>query len=260
MLLDLMKKRLVIASEPEKQDKLNTGYIKLLTGKDRVKTRKCYGNEMIEFSINFRTILLCNDIPQVDDPSDQAYQRRLKCINFPFEFVDEPKEPHQKLIDHTLVVEDLKLEFIYLLFKYYKNYRQNGLPKNENILKFTEKVNNNNSPSLLFMQENTEPANTHIHTSKLYTEFKIWFRKNYPEDKLLSNRGFINNLRPKYHIYDSVKMPGIDHSTTGIKNLKMKIKNDDDLFNNNNNLNNNDNILDNNNNDINNDINNILDI
>jgi len=222
MLLDLMKKRLVVTSEPEKGDKLNTGYIKLLTGKDKAKVRKCHSNDMIEFTINFRTILLCNDIPIVDNPNDQAYQRRLKCINFPFEFVDNPKEPNQKLVDHSLIVEDLRLEFINLLLEYYSNYKKNGLPKNENILKFTEKVNSNNNIGLVFMNECTEEAPTHMHTCKIYEAFKEWFKINYPTEKIPSNREFINNIKQKYTICDSVRMKGTNGSTMGIKKIKIK--------------------------------------
>ena len=222
MLLDLMKKKIVIASEPEKTDKLNTGYIKLLTGKDKAKIRKCHSNDMIEFTINFRIILLCNKIPEVDDPNDIAYQRRLKCINFPIEFVENPTKENHKKIDHTLVVDDLKLEFIHLLIDYYSKYTKYGMPNSININNMTEAVKKNSNQCIIFMEEFTEYSVYNIHTSKLYEAFKNWFKLNYPNEKIMSNRGFINSIKNNYIIYDKVKMPNVSYSTTGIKNIQLK--------------------------------------
>ncbi len=44
---------------------------------------------MVEFTENFETFLICNDIPYCDD-IDNAFSKRLRCINFPTEFVLEP--------------------------------------------------------------------------------------------------------------------------------------------------------------------------
>ncbi len=39
-------------------------------------------------------LLICNDIPECDD-IDNAFSKRLRCINFPTEFVDNPKNENQ---------------------------------------------------------------------------------------------------------------------------------------------------------------------
>jgi hypothetical protein len=45
-----MKKRVVIASEPEKNAKLNSGFIKFITGRDSTTLRNCHSNDMIDFT------------------------------------------------------------------------------------------------------------------------------------------------------------------------------------------------------------------
>ena len=94
-LLSLSKKKIVIASEPEKNSKLNSGFIKFITGRDSTTLRNCHSNDMIEFTAKFETLLICNDIPDCDD-IDNAFSKRLRCINFPTEFVAEPKKQNQK--------------------------------------------------------------------------------------------------------------------------------------------------------------------
>jgi phage/plasmid-associated DNA primase len=100
-LLSLAKKRIVMASEPEKNSKLNSGFIKFITGRDSTTLRNCHSNDMIDFSPNFITFLICNDIPECDD-IDNAFSKRLRCINFPTEFVNDPKLEHQKKIDTSI--------------------------------------------------------------------------------------------------------------------------------------------------------------
>lgn len=89
---------------------------------------------------------------------------------------------------------------------------------------------NNTNTSLLFMEECTEQSNTHIHTSKLYESYKKWFSNNYPDDKLISNRAFINNIKTKYKLYDNVRVPGITSPSTGFKYIALKNNNSQDLF------------------------------
>ena len=181
-----------MASEPEKKEKLNTGYIKFLTGKDKIKTRLCHSNTMIEFTINFKIVMLCNEISDTDDPSDEAYWRRVKCINFPIQFVDNPIEPYQKKIDYNLNVEELKHEFLHLLIKYYNNYKINGLQQNDLVIKFTNDINANTNPCLVFMEQHTQESTNHLHTSKIYEKYKSWYKFNYPNDtpKMLNEKDY----------------------------------------------------------------------
>ena len=78
---------------------------------------------MIQFRPKFVTLFTCNDIPECDD-IDNAFSKRLRCINFPTEFVNDPKAENQKKIDVNINMNfDLwKMDFMLLLIEYYKNY------------------------------------------------------------------------------------------------------------------------------------------
>ena len=220
-LLSLMKKRIVIASEPEKNAKLNSGFIKFITGRDSTTLRNCHSNDMIDFTANFITLLICNDIPECDD-IDNAFSKRLRCVNFPTEFVNEPKKENEKKIDVNINknFDYWKLDFMLILIEYYKKYtKTHELKPTENILKWTNQYKEDTDLYLQFLNECTEDNNDgHIHCSTLYTSFKEWYKNNNPQNKIPSNKEFLNNIK-KHKDVRKIKIAGIPQ--WGIKNLKL---------------------------------------
>jgi phage/plasmid-associated DNA primase len=177
---------------------------------------------MIEFTARFETLLICNDIPDCDD-IDNAFSKRLRCINFPTEFVLDPKKENQKKIN-TDINENFdywKLDFMLLLIDYYKEYiKTKNLVATENILKWTNQYKENTDIYLQFLNECTEESATHMKTTEIYENFKQWFKLNNPNTKIPSNREFITNIK-KYKSLDHVRIE--KNIFYGIKNLQMKI-------------------------------------
>jgi P4 family phage/plasmid primase-like protien len=202
-LLSLANKRIVIASEPEKNSKLNSGFIKFITGRDSTTLRNCHSNDMIDFTAKFITLLICNDIPDCDD-IDNAFSKRLRCINFPTEFVAEPVKEYQKKINVNINqnFDFWKLDFMLLLIDYYKKYKQTlELKPTNNILKWTDQYKEDTDLYLQYLNECTEEkTETNIHCSTLYEVFKGWFKNNNPNTKIPSNKEFVANLRKHKNI------------------------------------------------------------
>jgi P4 family phage/plasmid primase-like protien len=197
-LLSLAKKRIITSSEPEKKEYLNSGFIKFLTGRDTTSLRTCHSNEIIKFKPKFITIFICNDIPECDD-IDKAFSKRLRCVNFPTEFVNEPIKENQKKINVNINknFDYWKLDFMLLLIEYYKKYtKTHELKATNEILKWTNKYEEDTDLYLQFLNECTEEnKDGHIHCSVLYESFKDWFKTNNPNTKIPSNKEFINNLK-----------------------------------------------------------------
>ena len=176
---------------------------------------------MIDFTANFITLLICNDIPDCDD-IDNAFSKRLRCLNFPTEFVNEPNKGNQKKIDVNINknFDYWKLDFMLLLIDYYKKYNEkNELKPTPEILKWTNQYQENTDLYLQFINENTEENKEgHIHCATLYDTFKFWFKNNNPNSKIPSNKEFINNLKK----YKNVCKVYVDNkSQLGIKNLQI---------------------------------------
>ena len=220
-LLSLSRKKIVVASEPEKNNKLNSGFIKFITGRDSTTLRNCHSNDMIEFTANFVTLLICNDIPECDD-IDNAFSKRLRCINFPTEFVMNPIKENQKLMNVNINnnFEYWKLDFMLLLIDYYKKYIvTHELKPTENILKWTNQYQEDTDLYLQYLNENTEKSNSHLKTFDLYDNFKTWHKIVMPNKSIPSNREFMLNMK-KYLIIEVVRIN--EKICRGIKNLKIK--------------------------------------
>jgi P4 family phage/plasmid primase-like protien len=228
-LLSLAKKKILITSEPEKNCKLNTGFLKFITGRDTTTLRKCHSNNMIEFSPKFLTFLICNDIPDCDD-IDNAFSRRLRCINFPIEFVDDPKTNMQKLMDTTINEKFInwRNDFMLLLISYYKKYSETKkLVPTPNILAWTNKYKEGTDLYLTYLNEQTEVYNKNIAFTELYEDFKMWFGVNNPGTLKPAYKEFKIGIE-KHKAVSRVRIG--EKIAMGIKKLKLidRIYDDDE--------------------------------
>jgi phage/plasmid-associated DNA primase len=179
---------------------------------------------MIKFTSNFITLLICNDIPDCDD-IDNAFSKRLRCINFPTEFVSEPIKDNQKKIDVNINknFDYWKLDFILLLIEYYKKYIEtHELKTTDKILKWTNNYKENADIYLQFLNEFVEETNNEndkIHCVDLYGIFKDWFKFNNPNTKIPSDREFVKNLRKYKNVEESVRIG--EKVKRGIKKNKL---------------------------------------
>jgi phage/plasmid-associated DNA primase len=150
--------------------------------------------------------LICNDIPDCDD-IDNAFSKRLRCINFSTEFVNEPIKENQKKINVNINknFDYWKLDFMLLLIEKYKKYREtHELKPTENILKWTNQYQEDTDLYLQFLNdcaEKTNDDNDKIHSTDLYITFKEWFKFNNPNVKIPSDREFSKNVK-KHVVFD----------------------------------------------------------
>ena len=217
-LLSLLKKRIVVASEPEKGDKLNSGFIKFITGNDIITLRNCHDNNMRDFKANFITLLICNEIPEVDE-MDPAFSKRLRCINFPTEFTQNPIKPHEKLLNPDLNLIPFKQDFMLLLIDYYKKLKYIKLETTEDILKWTNGYKEENDLYLTYLNERTKESEKSAHTSDLFEDFKQWFRNNNPHEKIPNHKTFVKGIHKHKEIHKSIKIN--NKVTFGIKHIEL---------------------------------------
>jgi phage/plasmid-associated DNA primase len=229
-LIQLSKKKIIIASEPEKNSKLNTGFIKFITGRDSTTLRNCHDNNPIIFSPTFTTILICNDIPDCDG-IDNAFANRLRCINFPSEFVinPNPKKPHQKLInvDINNNFDSWKMDFFLKLVEYHKlNFSTVGaiLLPTINVSKWTNLYKDKTDIYFDFLSESIRKSTKHIFISDLYDAFKMWFSNYYPNTKIPNKISFSSGIKVHYtieHVYIYVGVNNERVKKLGIKHIEL---------------------------------------
>lgn len=120
--IKLLHKRFAFLSEPEDGEKINIGLLKELTGSEEIVARGLY-QESVSFVMEAKLFLACNELPEIKG-EDTALWRRIRVIDFPSRFVDEPKDENEYKIDRTLpsrMREDLswRQTFMSILLEYY---------------------------------------------------------------------------------------------------------------------------------------------
>ena len=117
-------KRFACLQEPSKDEEINVGLMKELTGGDKIIARGLH-KDPVEFKPQFKMVLTCNTLPNVSS-DDRGTWRRISVVDFPSKFVDnpDPNEKYEFKIDDEL---DDKLKmwpeaFMFVLINYYRTY------------------------------------------------------------------------------------------------------------------------------------------
>jgi putative DNA primase/helicase len=91
----------VVAEEPDENQTFKDGFLKMLSGESEITCRLLHSNHVITYEAMFVVFLLCNGIPEFSS-IDNAIKRRIRIVPFPFNFVDNPTAPHERLKDPAL--------------------------------------------------------------------------------------------------------------------------------------------------------------
>ena len=200
-IVKLKGKRAVVASEPEQNQKINTGYLKMITGNDPIAARMLHSNNIVRFLPHFKLILLCNDIPVMDN-NDIGTWRRARIKEFPVTFCDNPRpgNKYEKPIDRTLKerIMDCKQEFILYLMEWFRHYDRIGrtLKPTDRINRMIQKHKKKSNTVLQFIEEKTEPAQGHgILLVDLYQKYMSWMRQDNPGEQPLIKSKVIEELQ-----------------------------------------------------------------
>jgi P4 family phage/plasmid primase-like protien len=118
--------RIMISSEPDADEKLQSAKIKSLTGLEEIHTRALYQDQQT-WTPHSTPILLCNEKPDFNK-FDKAIAQRVKIVPFTNKFVEQPKLPFERLLNDKLKVElnddkdaSIRQSFISILLEYYES-------------------------------------------------------------------------------------------------------------------------------------------
>jgi P4 family phage/plasmid primase-like protien len=127
-LVEARSKRIMMSTEPEKDDKLQVALLKKISGNDVIEARTLHCKNIVKYVPQFKLLLQMNTIPQLSG-IDGGVQRRFRIIDFPFKFVSEPKpNSNERLADPDVKLklcssEEWRNEFLYILIDAYSKIR-----------------------------------------------------------------------------------------------------------------------------------------
>lgn len=207
-LVRMKGRRFVTMQEPDEQVPLNTGLMKELASCEKITARDLYAGskQMIDFEIQARFHLACNDKPKVNS-TDGGTWRRLIVVDFPMKFIHDPKLPNELPIDESLVKKVVSdewatcfLSYLVALYKEGNGWRKITPPQevmmytneykeeSDNIAKFIREFIK--TPNL---EENPDqPIPDQVHWNTISESFKDWKSKEE-----ITGRATIGDLKKR---------------------------------------------------------------
>ena len=194
-------KRFGYFDEPNENERINVGLMKEYTGGDKIKARGLH-KDPIEFKPQFKLVLLCNELPKVP-PNDEGTWRRMEVTEYKSKFVDNPKEPHEFARDNYLSekIKRWKEVFLsWLIDKYYRIYKTNGITVPNEILKFTLEYKKTCDMYAEYLDEVLEKGTSTdvLSITELHEEFKLWHNENYNGEKIVPKAKFKQFIEKKF--------------------------------------------------------------
>lgn len=187
-LADKKGKRVLIMQEPDQDDELNVGFLKELTGQDKIMARALYGQPCY-YIPQFIPILACNKLPKIT--FDGGIDRRTRVVEHTQKFVDEPTKPNEHPKDPELrgKLKTWHKPFMWLLLNtYYPIYKKYGIEKLEPecVKMSTQKYKQDSNVYYEFKEEFIADAspNDRLSRNAVWSMFKEWHTNNYNDRKL----------------------------------------------------------------------------
>jgi len=202
-------RRFAILQEPSENDKINIGYMKELSGNDRILTRGLY-KEPYEFKPQFKMILACNELPEV--PSDDGGTwRRIRVVEFSSKFCEnpDPTKPNEFPMDLQL---NEKLErcadlFLSMLIERHKLINPMKINEPREVINATQKYKNNNDIIGQYITDSIvsdSNSKEKMGLMDVFNDFKQWCFKNASKGKKVPDRNQVRAYIEKlYGLYDT---------------------------------------------------------
>jgi len=218
-------RRFAVMQEPSEQDRINIGFMKELSGNDRIMTRALY-KEPYEFKPQFKMILTCNELPEV--PSDDGGTwRRIRVIEFTSKFCENPTKPNEFEMDLELSdkFERWTEPFVSMLIERHKYINPNSIPEPMEVRIATESYKNNNDVIGQFINDrleiDREKIDERLGIANVYNDFRVWACENVPKNKKRPDRNQI-----KAYLEKMIGPYPTDNK--GWKGIRIKFGNNDD--------------------------------
>jgi P4 family phage/plasmid primase-like protien len=200
-------KRLVSAEETEEGTTINVAKMKELTGGNKITTRKLF-EDIEEFKPQAHWFLVCNNLPKITS-DDGGTWRRVRTIDFPSCFVEDPKDPmydgnpyvfqRDEHIGEKLY-ECREAFFSHLYNVYYMEYKKLGCIKEPTeVMMSTNIYRQENDLFFQYIKERiTRVPNSIVKITEVYGEFKYWFKESGIDAKCPAQKEFKTYFEKKF--------------------------------------------------------------
>ena len=197
--------RRVTVEEPSKEELINNGTYKNLTGNDKFFARDLFekGKEVREITPMFKFTVICNKLPKFRDPNDGGIWVRARVIPFESKFVREseyiPAKYEDQLkekifpmdINFSKKIPGMATAFAWYLLEHRKCMKGRMVIEPPKVMKATNDYKRQSDTYRQFEEEKIEdekelgvPTNqlSILNLAEIYSCFKEWFRDSLPHN------------------------------------------------------------------------------
>ena len=205
-LADKKGKRWLQMQEPDGDDKLQLGFLKILTGEDEIQARALY-HDPFYFVPQFKMTISLNDKPEIERV-DGGITRRIKILNFTQKFVDNPTKANEHKKDNKLEEKlfSMRQAYMWLLINvYYPEYSEKGLESFEPdsvrlaSAQYMDESNLFKTYMTTKFEYSTEKNNT-FQINDLWMQYLEWHKNRYPSIKQPKQPKFVEYLKNEEYI------------------------------------------------------------
>tara|TARA_Y100000389_G_scaffold205110_1_gene263323 strand:+ start:2702 stop:5368 length:2667 start_codon:yes stop_codon:yes gene_type:complete len=203
-------RRIAVMQEPNKEDKINVGLMKELSGNDVIQARTLF-KEPIEFKPQFKMFLTCNKLPDVPS-SDDGTWRRIRLIDFLSKFCEKPSKTKENefKIDYQLNDKMDTWTEMFLSMLIYERSKLNfkKLVEPMEVLLATEKYGNSQNIISQFIEEvivEDKKVKCKLTLTDAHNEFKTWFRTVHSgtNKHIMTREELKTEMEKKFGVYNS---------------------------------------------------------
>lgn len=191
-------RRCGVYQEADDGEKMNVGIVKEITGGDTMLIRDLFkgSDDMIELKPQMKYFMTANQLLEVPKGSnDESTWRRLRVIDFPSKFTNNPTKTNEFKIDTTLKqkIELWAPSFIsYLIHIYMTEYKQcDYLVEPQEVMASTNQYKMENDFVTEFIIDRiivTEDSKNTIGEKTMWDQFKEWYKDIYDQSNNLPKK------------------------------------------------------------------------
>lgn len=190
--------RWAVLEEPNADEMINIGILKLLSGNDSFYARDLFekGKDGREIKSMFKLIFIANKPPKIKY-ADKATWNRIRVIPFESTFCREdnpaPESYAEQLLQKrfpmdkkfTMKIPNLVSAFAWVLMQHRIKIENKPIYEPEKVRLATSKYQKQNDIYRQFMEERiTEEKGKVLSLTELYSQFKEWYRESIPNNSI----------------------------------------------------------------------------
>lgn len=171
---------------------IKSGKVKALTGGDDFYARNNHSDGGA-IEAMFKTIIMCNQIPQIEGADAAIIENRFRYLPFLTIFSrDAPKDPEEQKKKRIYPMDELfdskldsfKKPMAWIMYQYFPKYRREKLPSPKIVEEYTRRHWEENDPYQMFFRiflipDDSEGAK--LNSATVYSRFGPWFRMTFPQ-------------------------------------------------------------------------------